>query len=981
MNKNYVVASVCLAFILMIAALSGVNTYPDIKNGKAADYISIKWMEQNQAFRQAESAIDRFVVLYPESIHSVELFLLKAQILLEQGRYQEALRQLQAIIDIPGNHYYKADIILKQVITYYYLDLFSDAEQSLQRLISEYSSPQIQQQYHYWRGMINLQQSQPYSALHSFQQAANLGLVDKDLDYHLFILYLMIDREDIARSILESYRPDLLDSALPIYVHWLSNLLTQGRFTDLDREIAPLETDFSQLPRQIQSIFIRYKLLRNQYGAAAQMLSAIGIRGDECTYYYALLLSQKGDVSRADSLLADLEQSPDQEIALLSKLERIKILYRKTPDQAKQLIISMLDQAASSRLKGELYFLLAAFQFHEDDLTQALSNMLNAKKYNIEAQKHDLIDSLIPEIWLLLQGYRNAKILFNRYLNSYPEGGGRAKALYMLAVLSYLDKDYQSFWAYYNRFMEDHSSTIYADQARFYAAEVDFNLANYSRSLPLLQTLYNKYPSDPDIITRLAQTHYYLGEYLEAKVLINAIPGAQTNYDAAILNASIHFNEKDYMRALELYRSASILAPSEVKRIEALSYQALVLYQLRRFKDASDLYYQIAKEQGTPETYLYMAAKSAIHARNFNQALTLFDAFLNQYPNSKHCIRVLNDIASVCFNMGNYDGAITTWNNVLRRYISKKSFTDEELALLREIFAGLDYSFRLNPRDQYIDELITMIDAFSSEYIQFELQYLLIKLYAGSRQWQNLIRQAEDLRRQFPQRYVKELEILTAESLIQLNEFAKAESVFVNILEREGMSEILFEWVELDIQTGQYSAALQKLRHAFNEAPDQQIWLTMLDIAYQHEPDAFRPLWDLADAQVFQQHPEAMKLNMLYLYEMGQYNAAAVVSTALLEVSSDPLYRAYGLLMKAIILYQQEAYSEALPMLDRLVVSNSDNDVIFREALFYVILCKYATNNADDARVIYQTNLDRLTIDQIRYLDPLLNSQGVSDEN
>ncbi len=958
--------------ILLSLILSLIYLLPSIPAADHDTYENVIWLLNRQEGRQAETAIDRFLVQYPHSPKRIPLLLHKAKLLRARGALQDAEVLLTDIVDAPLNHQYKLEIINELAIVLYHQNRLPEAELSLQRLISEFSTLPSFQQYHYWRGMINLKSGQPHSALHSFQQAANLGLTGAELDHHLFTLYLMLDREDVARSILQSHRNTIMNSSLPMYVQWLQYLLNHARHSELESEISALEIGFSDLPGPIQSLMIRSRLESRNYRSAMELLLLSGIESDENRYYYAMLQSVAGELAKAAAILEQLYYSGNSEIAHLSRMERMKILFRQDPQLAIQTVTAMLDEPMSSRLKGNLYFLLAAFQYHQNDLSKAMRFFLLARKHEIEPSMLDTIDALIPEIWFNMESYRNASVTFNRYLNIHPRGAYRDKALYILAVLSYMNKDYQSFRAIYNRFMEDHANSPYADQARFYAAEVDFNLANYSRALPVLQWLHNRYPADMDIMMRLAQTHYYLGDYLEAKVLVNAIPDHQINYDTTILNASIHFNEKDYMRSLDFYRSAANLAPNEVKRIEALSYQALVLYQLRRFKDASDLYFKIAREKGTPETYLYMAAKSAAHARNFHQALMIYDSFLTQYPNSRHYIRVLNDIANVYFNMGNYDGAIQTWNNVLRRYISKKSFTEEELLLLKEVFAGLDYSFRHNPRDQFIDELITMIDAFQSEYIQFELQYLLVKLYAESRQWQNLLRQAEDLKRQFPQRYVKELEILTAESLIQLNEYDRAESVFVNILNRDGMNEILFEWVNLDILSNQYDAAVQKLRSAYLEAPDQQIWLMMLDIAYQYDLSQFETIWAMPASDPFREHPEALKLRMLYLYESDNLDEAEAVADRLVALSTDAIYDAYATLVQAIVLYNRELFLSALQKLNRLLVLYPDMEDIAREAIFYVVLCQFAANNLEEAKIIYQSNLHRLGIDQIRFLESLL---------
>ena len=56
---------------------------------------------------------------------------------------------------------------------------------------------------------------------------------------------------------------------------------------------------------------------------------------------------------------------------------------------------------------------------------------------------------------------------------------------------------------------------------------------------------------------------------------------------------------------------------------------------------------------------------------------------------------------------------------------------------MAEVFTGIETSSRLKGHE-HIDEISQLIDSFKSDYIKFELEYILVKLYANAELWAEL---------------------------------------------------------------------------------------------------------------------------------------------------------------------------------------------------------------------------------------------------
>ena len=184
-----------------------------------------------------------------------------------------------------------------------------------------------------------------------------------------------------------------------------------------------------------------------------------------------------------------------------------------------------------------------------------------------------------------------AKDTFNRYLNLYPYGSRRDKAYFYLGYMSFQEKDYTQAKVNFQMLQEQYPNSPYCNDATFYLAEMDFYLANYNLALENYLYLYSKKVDNEVVALRITQVYYYLGDYEKSESYIaNLAP----SYDTCILKGNIMLVKKEYEKAIDQFLQAEKYAPDNLKTIEAKSYRALCLYQMKHFKEASALYLQLS---------------------------------------------------------------------------------------------------------------------------------------------------------------------------------------------------------------------------------------------------------------------------------------------------------------------------------------------------------------------------------------------------
>ncbi|HQO47157.1 MAG TPA: tetratricopeptide repeat protein, partial [Candidatus Cloacimonas sp.] len=786
--------------------------------------------------------ITNFKAIYPESVYLPYIKFIEGNLAMEANAYSQAIDIYKALLEINLNQNVRSEIMLNYAYCLTQLQQYDSALQLLQRLETETGNPVYLEQANSLRGDIYFQLGQYYSAEKAYQRAVKAFPDNETLRFSLFSTYLALEKENQALELLKTQSPK--DTYFLNYIQlWLEYLLENERYDDFDSFVNSYKLEEIAFVPEIVDIRIRRSLRTADFDQISHLLQGLNIDSPQFNYYRALVLIREGKEQQADSLLAVLVNSVQPEIAIPAYLERVKLLFKRNQQSAIEQLQTYLKQTPNELMKAELFYTLGYFYFQQENYTEAIRQLGQARNYETSRELNSRIDFLIAEAFYSTGNSILAKDAFNRYLNRYPTGSKRDKAFFYLGYLSFQEKDYPEAKNNFQELINLYPESLYCNEATYYLAEMDFYLANYNLALKKYLYLYSKNPENEVVALRLAQIYYYLGDYDQSESFLqDLVP----NYDICLLKGNIMLARKNYTAALDQFLLAEGFAPDNVRKIEAQSYRALTLYQMKRFKDASALYLKLSKAKESPDTYLFLAAKSAYAARDYHLALELYNDFIEKYPESSHFLEALTDIANTYYNMGNYERAVNDWINILTRFRNTTKFTENQLAIIHDALIGLELALkRVDNKDKLLNELLVLPDTFFSEYIKFELNYILVKVYADELKWADLIATAEKIRTEFPAQKYEDIELLMATGLIELNKYAEADTLLSDLYTQSKNNEALLKWAELEFITGNYDSALEKYLLAYKNKPDDTIWVKLLECSEADNYKEFDKLWSL----------------------------------------------------------------------------------------------------------------------------------------
>lgn len=925
----------------------------------------------------------RFDLKFPDSEYSIYSKYIQADIHLRQGNYQSSSLEYDQILGSPerfnaGSLYpleFKAQVLLDNAFTKYKLKNFTEAEILIQRYQSELDFESYNHRAFFLRGLIQVEKGLYYSAEQSFHQSL-IAKDSKDAQFELFKVLLKLEKEQLAKDILVTVTPG--EALYRDYIlYWLAFLEENSRFIEFDEVVSHIPDE--HLSNDIKLLIVRNAIRQDNFNKAKDYLSTIATTTDYSRFYNALILKNDGHKATADSMFSSLKNSKLPDIAILSYLEQVKILFIQNAQSAINQLRDFVRNSPTKLYYGEQLFLLGYLNYLSQDYEEAMKYLALAKAESIDYNSLDRINFLISDIWYKIGKEEQALQSYNRYLNLHPYGQFRSQTWFTLGLIYVNRKNYSLAKAHFNRMIEEHPNAINIWDARFYVAEIDFNLANYTQALSEYETLLEADPANPRVLYRISQTYYYTRNYTQALEVLDKIVTEDLNFDHHILRGGILFNEKKYSEALQVYQAAEDLVADTLKQREAQSYRALTLFQLRRFKEASDLYFALSGSRGSEDTYLYLSAKSAFHANDYHQALKIYEQFLERFPDSNYYLRVLNDIANVYYNLGNYNSATQTWINTIRRFMNSSPLKADEQTFVQEILVGLELGFKQGAELTLAEELIGLIDSFKSEYLRFELRFLVVKVYADKSLWQALIGEAEILRARHPQSQRLEVELLMAESLINLNEPEAADSTYQALYEYEKSPVVLKEWAFLDLASGKYEAAYAKLKKTFSLSPETSVWLKLLELSVNHYPEDFEITWDQGLFTWYEQdsnHPEipidAQIFRMEHALGREDYASADSIASMLISQNLSSKYHAQAFLVKGTVQYHDKNYEDAIRIFSMIRLLFPDLEDTLSEAVYYHVLCLWESESHKEAIMMMLNNIEYLSADRIQQLETLM---------
>jgi tetratricopeptide (TPR) repeat protein len=907
--------------------------------------------------------IYQFQALYPNSSYLPYVKFIDANLAVELGDHRKAQRIYTELLEGNISHDILAELLLNYAISLNQTGDYATSMHLLQRLDSEVGDPIYSAETAIQRADIYYKQGQYFSAERAYRTALAYYPDNKELQLGLFSCLVNLQKDDEALSMLWNQDPVATTYSQFLTV-WLEYLLANERYWDFDVFLQNNDLGLAAQTVNIYDIRIRRALLKGDFTAADSIITVTGTPNSHFLFYKTLIMLSKGNVNMAMSNFQTLVKDPDPDVSVPAYLENLKLLYKSEPLSAITQLSNYIKATVRDVKKAEMYYTLGYFCYHKDDYSEAIKQLSLARQFEMSSELNSRIDMLIAESWFALGRNDMAIDAFNKYLNHYSEGSLKDKALFYIGYINFNSKNYSQAKQSFARLTPE---SIYYHDALYYQSEIEFYLANYNTALMTYLKLYQQNPGNSAVALRIAQSYYYMGDLEQTEMYIGML---QPTYESSILKGNVLISRKNYSAALDQFSLAESFAIEPLRKAEAQSYRALCLYQMKRFKEASALYLQLSNTKESPDTYLFLSAKSAYAAKDYHQALQLLDSFIDQYPNSQFFFAALGSIANSYYNMGNYQQAVSDWLNILKRFRNNVSFNDAEIGLIKDTLLGVELGIGRLDKLELLDELINLPDTFSSEFIKFELNLILLKTYASGKKWAELIRIAERIRNEYPQRNSDDVAMLMVTGLIELNKYGEADTLLNSIYEQSHSPVTLLKWAELEMLTGSYASALQKYKQAFATNPNGETWVNMLECSSKLQFDEFEDLW-LQGAQFEDAQIAASRLRLNQLYHEERYIEAQSLAESLLYNSLSTQDHAQSFLILGLIDYQKQNYNACIASLKRVILLFPEYPIIRKEAIIYMIKAQVSGGAVTEAEMhlsLYARDLDIETLNELNRL-------------
>ncbi len=917
--------------------------------------------------RNLGKEIEQFKARYPDSRYLPYVRYIEANLALENFEPRAAQAIYGSLLQENINQDILGELLLNYALSLAQTSDYAQAMHLLQRVDSEIADPELSELANLQRADIYFNTGQYYSAERAYQQAVQAFPDRAEVLFSLYSCYIKLGREEAALELLNKQVPD--SEGYSAYLQlWLSYLLNNERYQDFDEFVAAADLKYVEAQPAILELKIKRAIRKGDYADAARCLNRIPEKKNQFLYYQALVELNQGRETEADSLLKSLVGSPVPEISVPAYLERLKILYKYEPLAAIVQLNNYLKESHNEVMKAELYYTLGFFSFHKEDYPEAIKQLSMAKKYEAGHELSSRIDILAAEAWFAAGRNDLASDAFNRYLNLYPEGSSRDRAWYYLGYIAFVVKDYARAKPSFTELINKYPNSPYLNEAYYYLAEMDFYLANYNLALENYLQLIERDPENTSSRLRAAQIYYYLSDYENtARYLADLQPG----YEVCILKGNTLLAKKEYSSALDQFLLAESFSADRLRKAEAMSYRALCLYQMKRFKEASALYLQLSGEKESPDTYLFLSAKSAYGARDYHQALELYTTFLEQYPESNHFLAALAGIANAYYNMGNYEKAVNDWISLLTRFRNTTEFSDRDLGVIKDALLGIELGMKRIDDIAMTSELIALPDTFSSQFIRFELNYILVKLFADNQMWSDLIQAAEQVREKFPTFINEDIQMLMATGLINLNLYTAADSLLEGVYSKTGSNEALLKWADLEMLTQNYSSALQKLKTSFEKNPRSETWFKMLQCSAGNNYSEFDELWSLGESYKTE-YPQSYLLRLDQLLDAARYAETLQTAEFILNNSISTQDHATAFLVMGMVDYNQQLYVNAIATLKRVIMLFPEYQEVKAKAIYYSIKSLLNTEAITEAEMMLNQYVASLDPEQVNELSGLI---------
>lgn len=373
------------------------------------------------------------------------------------------------------------------------------------------------------------------------------------------------------------------------------------------------------------------------------------------------LFLQKNYAAATPPLKAFIRQEPNASLREAAEYMLVCSAYELKDKNSITLLRNYLEQYPDTPYANRIYALLAAGYFYEEKYDEALALFNSAQLDLLGNEERDDMTYLLATCYLKTGNVKEAAIWFETLKASSKKYDN--DCAYYISYIRYTQKRYDEAL---KGFLPLQDNPKYKALVPYYIAEIYAIRKNYDKAEIVAQNYLSAYPQNEhaaEMYRILGDASYHFRKYHEA---INAFESylerdASPRRDALYMLGLSYFQTGVYSKAAEML--GEVTGANDALTQNAYLHMGLSYLQLAEKNKARMAFEQAAasnadmkiKEQAA---YNYALCIHETSYSAFGESVTVFEKFLNEFPNSQYTEMVSNYLVEVYLNTRSYEAAL-----------------------------------------------------------------------------------------------------------------------------------------------------------------------------------------------------------------------------------------------------------------------------------------------------------------------------------
>lgn len=381
------------------------------------------------------------------------------------------------------------------------------------------------------------------------------------------------------------------------------------------------------------------------------------------------LFNLKNYTGCIDKMQAFKAEAKDADLIQEADFLLVACAFEQGREDADLLLKEFVDTYPDTRHEAEVNFMIASVHFDRGEYEKAIfwfgqSNIDTLSPEQQEAYSFRLAYSLLQT------GEKDrARGYFARIQqigNTY-----RAASSYYIAYIDYADGKYDQALSEFSKLKENREFRV---QSQYYITQIYFIQSKYDRVIKEGEELLKAHPNEAnnnEVHRIVGNSYYQLGNQAKATEHLAkyvSMTDSPLRGDLYILGVC-YFNKNNYNSAADIL--GRVVTQSDELTQNAYLYLGQCYLKLNDKNNARMSFEAAAtanfdKQVKEVALYNYALLLHETSFSGFGESVTVFEDFLNEFPNSKYTDKVNDYLIEVYLTTKNYQSALTSINKINR---------------------------------------------------------------------------------------------------------------------------------------------------------------------------------------------------------------------------------------------------------------------------------------------------------------------------